>query len=72
MPLPSVLDSFNPLVRHWRYGERSLPLKLLQAARKRFWYTSEKRVYVYPDEEIGLLPHPRLMRRDHFEDLDYY
>ena len=73
MPLPAVLqDSLDPLVRHWRYGERSLTQKILQAARKRFWYTSEKRVYVYPVDEIGRLPRPRLLHRDHMEDLDYY
>ena len=74
MPLPAVIqDSIDPIVLHWRYGgDRSLPLKLLQAARKRFWYTSEKRAYVFPVEQIHRLPHPRLLRRDHFEDLAYY
>jgi RimJ/RimL family protein N-acetyltransferase len=73
MPLPAVLqDSLDPLVRHWRYGERSLTFKILQAARKRFWYTSEKRVYDFPVEQIDRLPHPRLLRRDRFDDLDYY
>jgi RimJ/RimL family protein N-acetyltransferase len=57
---------------HWRYSARSLPQKILHAARKRLWYTSEKRVYVYPVEEIARLPHPRILRRDHFEDLDRY
>jgi len=73
MPLPAVIqDSIDPLVRHWRYGQKSLGTKILQAARKRFWYTSEKRVYVYPADQIPSLPHPRLLRRDHFEDLDHY
>lgn len=73
MPLPAVLqDSLDPLVRHWRYGERSLTQKIFQAARKRFWYTSEKRVYVYPVDEIVRLPRPRLLHRNHLEDLDHY
>src|SRR5262245_31367233 len=73
MPLPAVIqDSLDPLVFHWKYGGRSLPLKLLQAARKRFWYTSEKRVYDFPVDQIHRLPHPRLLRRNRFEDLALY
>jgi RimJ/RimL family protein N-acetyltransferase len=73
MPLPAVIqDSIDPFVFHWKYGGRSLPIKLLQAARKRLWYTSEKRAYVFPVEQIHRLPHPRLLRRDRFEDLALY
>jgi len=73
MQLPAVIqDSIDPLVLHWKYGGRSLPLKLLQAARKRLWYRSEKRVYVLPVEQIHRLPYPRLLRRDRLEDLAYY
>lgn len=73
MPLPAVIqDSIDPLVLHWKYGGRSLPLKLLQAARKRFWYTSEKRAYDFPVEQIHRLPHPRLLRRNRLEDLAFY
>ena len=73
MPLPAVIqDSIDPLLLHWRYGDRPLHLKLLQAARKRLWYRSEKRVYVYPVDRIDRLPRPQLLRVDHFEDLEYY
>ena len=73
MPLPAVIqDSIDPLLLHWKYGGRSLPLKLLQAARKRLWYRSEKRVYIFPVEQISRLPHPRLLRRDRLEDLACY
>ena len=73
MPLPAVIqDSIDPFVRHWRYGDRSLGSKILLAARKRLWYTSEKRVYVFPADQIARLPRPRLLRRNHLEDLEYY
>jgi hypothetical protein len=56
----------------WRDVDRPLTARLLRAARKHVWYRSEKRVYVYPVQEVQRLPRRAAMRRDWLNDLDFY
>ena len=73
MDWPGLLQNpFDELLRHLRFGDRTLSAKLFRAAAKQLWYRSEKRVYVYPVEAIARLPHPVAMQRDRVDDLRYY
>src|SRR5262245_58389583 len=73
MRFDAVLGSpLEYLARHWRYGERALPAKVLHAARKRLWFRNEKRVYSLPVEAIAALPDSRSLARDRIEDLALY
>ena len=54
----------------WQH--RSNPPALLQAIRNRLWSRVELCFYSYRAGEEMHLPHPRLLRRDRVEDLQYY
>jgi RimJ/RimL family protein N-acetyltransferase len=48
------------------------PVAVCRAIRRRLWYRMEVCFYSYPLEKVRLLPHPKMFRRDCFEDLEHY
>lgn len=70
----SPSDSTRIVSPAWYGAHHSLSFlsRLLKAIPNRVWYRRELRVYSYPLGDLSGLPHPTILERDCFDDLQYY